>query len=66
MTLVVHDGDGKVHSGRNPKLNLESHSVMQNEFGEYVASLHSHQNSTFILQYQVISLVVHLLKRVKN
>ena len=33
--------------------NFESNLVSQAEFGEYVASLHSHNNGTFILQYEV-------------
>ena len=52
MTLVVHEGEeGDINS---QKMNFESYPVKQNEFGEYVASLHAYNNSTFILQYQVI------------
>ena len=38
---------------QDPKLSFESHPVTLNEFGEYVASSHSHNNSTFVLQFQV-------------
>ena len=52
MTLVVQDegGEGKKHQ----ELKFESNPVTQKEFGEYVASLHSCNNSMFILQYQVL------------
>ena len=52
MALVVQEGDGEeeVNLGQN----FESNPVTQEEFGEYVASLHSCNNSTFVLQYEVI------------
>ena len=52
MALVVQEGDGE--DEMNLEHNFESNPVTQEEFGEYVASLHSCNNSTFILQYEVI------------
>ena len=51
LTLEVLDGEGE--GGNNKELKFDSNPVTQKEFGEYVASLHSCNNSTFILQYQV-------------
>ena len=51
VSLVVHEGEEE--DGMNLEQNFESNPVSQAEFGEYVASLHSHNNSTFILQYEV-------------
>ena len=51
MTLVVQEGEGE--HDLDPKTNFESNEVKQADFGEYVASLHSCNNNTFILQYQV-------------
>ena len=50
VSLVVEEGEGGDGMGKE---NFESYPVTQLEFGEYVASLHSYNNSTFILQYQV-------------
>ena len=47
---MVEEGEGGDGVGRE---NFESYPVTQQEFGEYVESLHSYNNSTFILQYQV-------------
>ena len=52
MALVVQEGDGEEEV--NLEQNFESNPVTQEEFGEYVASLHSSNNSTFILQYEVL------------
>ena len=54
MALVVHEGEGE--DGMNLAQSFESNPVTQQEFGEYVASLHSCNNSTFILQYEVLLL----------
>ena len=51
MALVVHDGEGE--DGANLEQDFESNPVTEEEFGEYVASLHSCNNSTFVLQYEV-------------
>ena len=51
ISLVVHEGEGE--DEMTPEQNFESNPVSQAEFGEYVASLHSHNNGTFILQYEV-------------
>ena len=51
MTLVVHEGEGE--GGMDPKRNFESNPVTQEELGEYVASLHSCNSSTFVLQFEV-------------
>ena len=51
MALAVHEGEGGDEI--NFEQNFESNLVSQPEFGEYVASLHSCNNSTFILQYEV-------------
>ena len=52
VVLVVHKGEGE--NGANLAQNFESNPVIQQEFGEYVASLHSCNNSTFVLQYEVL------------
>ena len=56
MTLVVHDhaGDQGEDETNLAGQNFESNPVTQQEFGEYVASLHSCNGSTFILQYEVL------------
>ena len=51
VVLEVQEGEGK--DGNVKELSFDSNPVTQKEFGEYVASLHSCNNSTFILQYQV-------------
>ena len=51
MVLAVHEGEEGDEI--NFEQNFESNPVSQPEFGEYVASLHSCNNSTFILQYEV-------------
>jgi uncharacterized protein YegP (UPF0339 family) len=51
MALVVHEGEGEYDV--NLKQNFESNPVTQLEFGEYVASLHAYNGSTFILQFEV-------------
>ena len=53
MALVVHDGEGEDQEA-NLEQDFESNPVTEEEFGEYVASLHSCNNSTFVLQYEVI------------
>ena len=55
MTLVVHDaGDqGEIETNLAGQ-NFESNPVTLQEFGEYVANLHSCNGSTFILQYEVL------------
>ena len=51
MTLVVQEGEEE--RDIDSRMNFDNNEVKQAEFGEYVASLHSCNNSTFILQYQV-------------
>ena len=51
MALVVHEGEGE--DGSILEQDFESNLVTEEEFGEYVASLHSCNNSTFALQYEV-------------
>ena len=51
MALLVHDGEGEAEV--NLEQDFESNPVTEEEFGEYVASLHSCNNSTFVLQYEV-------------
>ena len=51
MALVVHVEEGE--DGANLEQDFESNPVTEEEFGEYVASLHSCNNSTFVLQYEV-------------
>ena len=52
VALVVHEGEGEDRSILEQ--DFESNPVAEEEFGEYVASLHSCNNSTFVLQYEVI------------
>ena len=52
VALVIHDVEGE--DGANLEQDFESNPVTEEEFGEYVASLHSCNNSTFVLQYEVI------------
>ena len=52
VALIVHKGEGE--NGMNLAQNFESNPVTQPEFGEYVASLHSCNNNTFVLQYEVL------------
>ena len=51
MALAVHEGEGE--DGSILEHDFESNPVTVEEFGEYVASLHSCNNSTFVLQYEV-------------
>ena len=51
VMLIVNDEDEE--SGNKKKLDFESQPMLVDEFGEYVSSLHSCNNNTFILQYQV-------------
>ena len=51
--LVVHTEDEDCTSA--PK--VESNPVSKETFGEYVSSLHAHNNGGFIAQYQVINLI---------
>ena len=50
--LVVHTEDEDCTSA--PK--VESNPVAKETFGEYVSSLHTHNNTAFFSQYQVIKL----------
>ena len=52
MNLTIFEGDDE--DGQHQTMDFDSNQVDQNEFGEYVASLHTCNNSSFILQYQVI------------
>ena len=52
ITLIVHEGEGEDEV--NLRQTFESNLVTQEEFGEYVASLHSYNGSTFILQFEVL------------
>ena len=54
VVFVVHEGEGEDDSEMSLEQNFESNPVTQEEFGEYVANLHSSNNSTFILQYEVL------------
>jgi len=47
--LVVHTEDEERTSA--PK--VDSNPVAKETFGEYVSSLHAHNNAAFIAQYQV-------------
>ena len=51
VILTVQDEDGE--GGDKKKLDFESRLVIEDDYGQYVASLHSGNNSMFILQYQV-------------
>ena len=60
MNLIITEANEE--DGQTEAISLESHPVEQNEFGEYVASLHSSNNTFFILQYQVyIELQIYLV-----
>ena len=50
MTLVVQGGEKDDEDDGN---TFESNTVSQERFGEYVASMHSCNNRTFILQHEV-------------
>ena len=52
MALVVYKEERE--DEMNLEQNFKSNPVAQEEFGEYVASLHSNNNSTFVLQYEVL------------
>ena len=52
ITLIVYEGEGEDEV--NLRQTFESNLVTQEEFGEYVASLHSYNGSTFILQFEVL------------
>ena len=52
ITLIIHEGEGEDEV--NLRQTFESNLVTQEEFGEYVASLHSYNGSTFILQFEVL------------
>ena len=53
VALVVHKGEGE-EDDLDLRRDFESNPVTQEEFGEYVASLHSCNSSTFILQFEVL------------
>ena len=57
MTLVVHK-DEEEEDEVDLRRDFESNPVTQEEFSEYVASLHSCNGSTFILQFEV-SMISH-------
>ena len=48
---VVHTEDEEC--ARAPR--VESNPVSREKFGEYVSSLHAHNNSAFLLQFQVLN-----------
>ena len=55
MALIVHEGEGEDDSEVNlSQIRFDSNPVTQQEFGEYVASLHSCNGITFILQFEVL------------
>ena len=56
MTLVVHKGEEEDEA--DLRRDFESNPVTQEEFGDYDASLHSCNGSTFILQFEV-SMISH-------
>ena len=58
ITLIVHEGEGEDEV--NLRQTFESNLVTQEEFGEYVASLHSYNGSTFILQFEVLITIPQL------
>ena len=60
MALAVHEGEGE--DGSILEQDFESNPVTVEEFGEYVASLHSCNNSTFVLQYEVTQSLCHNTK----
>ena len=51
INLTVYEGDDS--DDIDQKMNFESNLIREKDFGEYVASLHSFNNSTFIVQYHV-------------
>ena len=53
VALVVHKGEGE-EEDVDLRRDFDSNLVTQEEFGEYVASLHSCNGSTFILQFEVL------------
>ena len=48
--LVVHTEDEE-HANRS---TVESNPVTTEKFGEYVSSFHAHNNSAFLVQFQVL------------
>ena len=52
VALVIHKVEGE-EDDLDLRRDFESNLVTQEEFGEYVASLHSCNGSTFILQFEV-------------
>ena len=48
--LVVHTEDEE-HANRS---TVESNPVATEKFGEYVSSFHAHNNSAFLVQFQVL------------
>ena len=62
VTLSVLDEDGE--SENKKKLDFETRPMVVDEFGEYVASLHSCNNNTFLLQYQVC--IIHKMASYNN
>ena len=53
MALIVNSVEGKDEINLTGQ-SLGSNPVTQQDFGEYVASLHSCNSSTFVLQYEVL------------
>ena len=53
VALVVHKGEGE-EEDVDLRRDFDSNLVTREEFGEYVASLHSCNGSTFILQFEVL------------
>ena len=53
VALVIHKGEGE-EDDLDLRRDFDSNLVTQEEFGEYVASLHSCNGSTFILQFEVL------------
>ena len=64
MSLVVHKGEGE-EDEVDLRRDFESNPVAQEEFGEYVASLHSCNGNTFILQFEVL-MTCHNVHRAMN
>ena len=64
VVLVVHEGEGEEEV--NIEQNFETNPVTQEEFGEYVASLHSCNGSTFVLQFEVLLTYKALLHGAKE
>ena len=48
--LVIHTEDEQ-HANRS---TVESNPVTTEKFGEYVSSFHAHNNSAFLVQFQVL------------